>query len=72
MKIKFGRGKYEVNMKCSNCNNASLNKIPKGTTIESWIARKGATCEYCGCIIDVKGGSQDEYNEQESTIPSWN
>ena len=68
MKIKLFNGKYEVGIECSNCRAKSIIRIPKGTTIKSFIARKGARCENCGCIINEKGGSEDE---QESTNITW-
>jgi len=53
----FGNS-YSINVECSNCKRIYIQRIPKGITVNDFMAKSG--CKFCGCkTIKVVGtGSQ--------------
>lgn len=41
--------KYPIKVKCNNCGNECIIKIPKGITIKDYLGEKRAKCSYCKC-----------------------
>lgn len=41
---------YNISVTCSNCSSQNTLEIPKGTTVQEYLAA-GALCTNCGCKI---------------------
>ena len=63
---------YEVEVNCSNCQAKSTIKIPKGTTIRSWLDKRKGKCPSCGCITiytkNLNSNDKDDEEEKEERI----
>jgi hypothetical protein len=49
----FRKG-YPITVECSNCMKVQDLIIPKGITIEAFLERESAKCNYCGCSGTLK------------------
>lgn len=42
--------RYEIKIRCWNCNKEEMVSIPKGTSVEKY--RDGKICNNCDCLIN--------------------
>jgi hypothetical protein len=45
---------YPITTECSNCLVVQDLNVPKGLTIEAFLERESAKCNYCGCSGTLK------------------
>ncbi len=64
----MGIFKYKSEIRCSNCGETSIIKIPKGITVKNHIKSGNAKCKTCKCDTVSQfsiNGDEEDSNEEE-------